>query len=146
MQNDPRCQRLGAVSRSDHPHHGPALTWLDAALDDCEIRSRIGNFSDGCGRVSAFGYPPQGVCSADAARRGAGIPACHTEFPRSGDASIGRRMATSRRLCEHHRLTANDIPDAWIAAAVMSHHDHLVSFGKGFRRFLKANEFTLLQP
>ena len=27
---------LVAASRSDHPHHGPALTWLDAALDDCE--------------------------------------------------------------------------------------------------------------
>lgn len=27
---------LVAVSRSDHPHHGPALTWLDAALDECE--------------------------------------------------------------------------------------------------------------
>ena len=49
-------------------------------------------------------------------------------------------------LCEHHRLTGNDIPDAWIAAAVLAHHDHLVSFDKGFRRFLKANEFTLLQP
>ena len=40
----------------------------------------------------------------------------------------------------------NDIPDAWIAAAVLAHHDHLVSFDKGFRRFLKTNEFTLLKP
>jgi predicted nucleic acid-binding protein len=50
------------------------------------------------------------------------------------------------RLCEHHRPTGNDIPDAWIAAAVPAHHDHLVSFDKAFRRFLKANEVPLLQP
>jgi TIR domain len=36
---------LVAASRSDHPHHGPALTWLDAALDDCEK-----------GRAAAFTY------------------------------------------------------------------------------------------
>ena len=27
---------LVAGSRLDHPHHGPALAWLDGALKDCE--------------------------------------------------------------------------------------------------------------
>ncbi|MGH8654301.1 MAG: PIN domain-containing protein [Gammaproteobacteria bacterium] len=63
------------------------------------------------------------------------------EMPR-----LGGEWPVCERLCEHHRLTGNDIPDAWIAAAVLAHHDHLVSFDKEFRRFLKAKEFTLLQP
>ena len=29
---------LVAASRLDHPHHGPALAWLDAALEGCEKR------------------------------------------------------------------------------------------------------------
>jgi uncharacterized protein len=63
------------------------------------------------------------------------------EMPR-----LGSEWPVFERLCEHHRPIANDIPDAWIAAAVPAHHDHLVSFDKAFRRFLKANELPLLQP
>lgn len=45
-----------------------------------------------------------------------------------------------------YNLSGNDIPDAWIAAAVLAHRDHLASFDKGFRRLLNPEQFTLLQP
>ncbi|MDQ3772968.1 MAG: hypothetical protein M3461_00525 [Pseudomonadota bacterium] len=59
---------------------------------------------------------------------------------------LGTEWPVFEHLCEQHRLICNDIPNAWIAGAVLTHHDHLVSFDTGFRRFLKTNEFTLLKP
>jgi uncharacterized protein len=38
---------LVAASRSDHPHHGPALTWLDAARPSGELRQGIPPFPNG---------------------------------------------------------------------------------------------------
>ena len=137
---------LVAASRSDHPHHGPALTWLDAALDDCEKGRALAIFPMvAAGFLRLVTHPKVFVqpTPADAALAflRAILNSPGVEMPR-----LGGEWPLLERLCEHYRLTANDIPDAWISAAVMSHHDHLVSFDKGFRRFLKANEFTLLQP
>ncbi len=64
---------LVAASRQDHPHHGPALRWLETA--------------------------------------------------RAGNA----------------------IPDAWIAAAALSHYVQLVSFDKGLHRLMKDGRFLLLK-
>ncbi len=88
---------LVAGSRLDHPHHGPALVWLDAALKDCEQ-----------GRPLAI-YPMV--------------------------------AAGFLRLVTHPKVFVRPTP----YDAVLAHHDHLVSFDKGFRRFLKSNEFTVLR-
>jgi uncharacterized protein len=47
-------------------------------------------------------------------------------------------------LCSENDLAGNDIPDAWIAAAVRTRHEHLVTFDRGFRRFLKPGALTVL--
>jgi predicted nucleic acid-binding protein len=109
-------------------------------------RPSLGDLPHRCGRVSASGHAPEGVCSADATRRRARISARRAEFPRSGDASWDANGHCSNACASTNRLTVNDIPDAWIAAAVLAQHDDLASFDKGFRRFLKPKEFTLLQP
>lgn len=57
---------------------------------------------------------------------------------------LGAEWALFERLCERHALTGNDIPSAWIAAAAQSHHVHLVTFDKGFRRLVKASQLTVL--
>ena len=41
-------------------------------------------------------------------------------------------------------LRGNGIPDAWIASAVETVSEHLVSFDRDFRRLLPAHSFTLL--
>jgi toxin-antitoxin system PIN domain toxin len=130
---------LVAASRSDHPHHGPALAWLDTALEDCEKGRPLAIYPMvGVGFLRLVTHPKVFVqpTPADAALNSPGV-----DMPR-----LGGEWPLLERLCEHHRLTANDVPDAWIAAAVLTHHDHLVSFDKGFRRFLKTNELTVLQP
>jgi predicted nucleic acid-binding protein len=110
---------LVAVSRSDHPHHGPALTWLDAALDDCEKGRALAIFPMVAARfLRLVTYPKVFVqpTPADAALAflRAVLNSPGVEMPR-----LGGEWPLLERLCKHHRLTAK---------AVMSHHDHLVSF------------------
>ena len=40
----------------------------------------------------------------------------------------------------------NDVPDAWLAAAVTHQGEHLVSFDRDFRKLLGRGQFTLLSP
>ncbi|MGH8645920.1 MAG: TA system VapC family ribonuclease toxin [Gammaproteobacteria bacterium] len=137
---------LVAGSRADHPYHGAALAWLDAALEHCEKGRPLAIYPMvAAGFLRLVTHPKVFVQptphDAALAFLRAVLNSPGVEMPR-----LGSEWPVFERLYEHHRLTGNDIPDAWIAAAVLAHHDHLVSFDKGFRRFLKTNEFTLLRP
>ena len=50
-----------------------------------------------------------------------------------------------RRLILQHDLAANDVPDAWIAAAVQTLGSRLVTFDRGFERWLGRSELTVLR-
>jgi uncharacterized protein len=56
----------------------------------------------------------------------------------------GREWPGLKQLSIDHALAANDIPDAWIAAAVRTAGSHLVTFDRGFRRLLGRAELTIL--
>ncbi|MDT8410795.1 MAG: hypothetical protein RQ741_14460 [Wenzhouxiangellaceae bacterium] len=43
-------------------------------------------------------------------------------------------------------LTGNRIPDAWIAAVVIVHGGHLVTFDRGFGGMLGTRSLTVLRP
>jgi predicted nucleic acid-binding protein len=49
-----------------------------------------------------------------------------------------------RRLCLENKLSANALPDAWLAAAVLQMDDHLVTFDAGFKHLLPARALTVL--
>ncbi|MEO5880906.1 MAG: PIN domain-containing protein, partial [Caldimonas sp.] len=57
---------------------------------------------------------------------------------------LGAEWKRFRQLCLDKDLSANDVPDAWLAAAVAQRGEHLVSFDRGFRRLLGRAQFTLL--
>lgn len=59
---------------------------------------------------------------------------------------LGREWPTLRQLSRDHDLAANDITDAWIAAAVRTLGSHLVTFDRGFTRLLGRTELTVLSP
>ena len=59
---------------------------------------------------------------------------------------MGREWPTLKQLAREHDLAANDLTDAWIAAAVRTLGSHLVTFDLGFKRLLIRNELTLLEP
>ena len=49
-----------------------------------------------------------------------------------------------RQLCLDKNLAANDIPDAWLAAAVVELGEHLVTFDTDFKKLLKQTQVTIL--
>ena len=51
-----------------------------------------------------------------------------------------------RQLCIEKNLGANDIPDAWLAAAVIQFGEHLVTFDVDFKNLLRGSQVTVLIP
>ena len=137
---------LVAASRADHPHHAVARAWLDEAID----ASAAG---------AAFALMPMVlasflrlVTSAKIFRQATPIedavafvdallasPGVHL-------APLGPEWPKLRRLCLEKQLGGNDVPDAWLAAAVAHLGEHLVSFDRDFRKLLARSQFTLLAP
>ena len=61
-------------------------------------------------------------------------------------ASLGPEWPKLRQLCLDKQLGGNDVPDAWLSAAVVRTGEHLVSFDQDFRKLLARGQFTLLAP
>lgn len=59
-------------------------------------------------------------------------------------ASLAPEWSKLRQLCLDKQLGGNEMPDAWLSAAVAHMGEHLVSFDRGFRKLLARRQFTLL--
>lgn len=59
-------------------------------------------------------------------------------------APLGPEWSTLRWLCLDKQLTGNDLPDAWLSAAMTHRGEHLVTFDRAFRKLLTWSQFTLL--
>ncbi len=137
---------LLAASRTDHPHHTVALDWLNRALAACEAGESLeilpmvaAGFLRLATHPRVFKLPmPIGdaVGFIDTLLASPGI-----QMP-----EIGREWPTLKQLAREHDLLANDLTDAWIAAAVRTLGSHLVTFDRGFKRLLSRNELTVLEP
>ena len=57
---------------------------------------------------------------------------------------LGAEWPIMRQLCVEKNLTANNIPDAWLAAAVIQLGEHLVTFDTDFKKLLKRPQVTVL--
>lgn len=135
---------LVAASRSDHPHHAAARAWLEQALVDA-------------GRGSALKLQPMVIASflrlvthpkifvqptpMSAALRfvEALLASPGVERP-----ELGAEWPVLRTLCGGKAIAANDVPDAWLAAAAIHQGEHVVSFDADFKRLLPRAQFTLL--
>jgi toxin-antitoxin system PIN domain toxin len=136
---------LLAASRTDHPHHKPALEWLTGAIAGCESGGSIELLPmvvTGFLRLATnrkIFVEPMPIDAAidfvDSLLAIGGI-----DMP-----ELGREWPTLRQLSREHKLAANDITDAWIAAAVRTLGGHLVTFDRGFTRLLGRTELTLLK-
>lgn len=136
---------LVAASRQDHPHHAPALVWLQEALaNSAEGRSLAILPMVASGFLRLVTHPKVFVepTPVDAA-----LLFLRTLLDSPGVIllSLGNEWPEFERLCAQLSLTGNSIPDAWIAAAAQNHHLHLVTFDKGFRKLLKASTVTVLK-
>lgn len=137
---------LVAASRSDHPHHAMARTWLEqtaggAATGDTLtlMPMVVASFLRLVTSPKIFLDPTpidDAVAFVDALLgvRGVHVAALGPEWPRL------------RQLCLDKQLTGNSLPDAWLAAATIHLNEHLVSFDRDFKKLVGRSQFTLLEP
>jgi toxin-antitoxin system PIN domain toxin len=135
---------LVAASRSDHPHHGSARTWLEQAIANASQGTPLklqpmvlASFLRLVTHPEIFIHPTP---TAEALRFvDALLTAPGVEQP-----ALGAEWPVLNKLCADKALAANDVPDAWLAAAVIYQGEHLVSFDADFKRLLSRAQFTRL--
>jgi toxin-antitoxin system PIN domain toxin len=137
---------LIAASRSDHPHHKTAYTCLDEAIAACSHGASlklmpmvVAGFLRLVTSSRIFVHPTpvedaMGFLDALIAVPGIEMPSLGSEWP------------ILRQLCMERKLTANAIPDAWLAAAVIHLGEHLVTFDADFKKLLRRAQVTVLIP
>ncbi len=135
---------LVAASRSDHPHHAVALEWIAKALVEASRGTAlklqpmvIARFLRLVTHPRIFIHPTP---MTDALR----FVEALLSSPGVEQPALGAEWATLHALCTDKVLVANDVPDAWLAAAVIQQGDHLVSFDANFKRLLSRSRFTRL--
>lgn len=135
---------LVAASRTDHPHWTIARDWLEHALVDSSAGRAltlqpmvIASFLRLVTNAKIFVNPTpiaSGLAFIEAILGAPGVSL----------ALLGGEWSLLRGLCCDNSLAANDIPDAWLAAAVMHQGEHLVTFDSDFKRLLTRSQFTRL--
>ena len=135
---------LIAASRTDHPHHKTAYAWLAEAIAACEVGASLklmpmvaASFLRLVTNSRIFVHPTpieDAMAFLDALLAAPGI-----EMPAGGEWPI------LRQLCVAKKLTANDIPDAWLAASVIQHSEHLITFDADFKKLLRPAQVTVLR-
>jgi toxin-antitoxin system PIN domain toxin len=136
---------LVAASRSDHPHHQVARSWLEQAASAAAAGSTlilmptvVAGFLRLVSSPKIFREPTpvaEAVAFVDAllAAQGVSLAQLGSEWPRL------------RQLCVDRQLKGNAVPDAWLAAATLHLGEHLVTFDRDFRKLIGRSQLTLLQ-
>ena len=137
---------LIAASRSDHPHHKIAYSVLTEAVAACANGATlrlmpmvVASFLRLVTNPKIFVQPTPvedatRFVDALVAVPGVEMPSLSAEWP------------IFRQLCLEKQLAANDIPDAWLAAAVIQLGEHLVTFDADFKKLLRRTLVTILGP
>jgi len=134
---------LVAASRIDHPHHQAARSWLEAAISKAQSTPLtlqpmvIASFLRLVTHPKIFVNPTP---MTDALK----FMEALLQTPGVEQATLGSEYSELARLCLEKSLSANDIPDAWLAAAAIDQGEHVVSFDSDFRRLLPKDQFTRL--
>lgn len=137
---------LLAASRTDHPHFATASRWLSDAAAAAGAGSSlivlpmvIASFLRLATHPRIFREPTPTAAAVAFVDALLGTPGVEV-------AELGREWPALRRLVQENALSANDVQDAWIAAAVQSLGERLVTFDRGFQRWLGRSELLLLHP
>jgi uncharacterized protein len=135
---------LLAASRDDHPHHRVALDWLEQAIAQSASGGRFtlipvvtASYLRLATSPRIFAAPtpiPDAIAFVDAL----------VGAPGATMAMLGAEWPVLRQLCLDKKLRGNDLPDAWLAAAVVQLGEHLATFDADFKKLLRRNQLTLL--
>jgi len=136
---------LVAASRSDHPHHAVARTWLEGALAAAESGAAFTLMPMVVASVLRLVTSPKVFVQPTPIADAVDFIDAILAMPGVRLAPLGPEWSKLRQLCIDKRLGGNDLPDAWLAAAVEHLGEHLVSFDRDFKKLLGRARFTLLQ-
>ena len=135
---------LVAAARSDHPHHGIARGWVERTFAETGFGVTftlmpmvVASFLRLVTSSKIFQQPTRiedAMAFVDALLSLPGVEL----------ADLGAEWKRFRQLCLDKRLSGNELPDAWLAAAVAQRGEHLVSFDRDFRKLLGRSQLTLL--
>lgn len=134
---------LVAASRSDHPHHTPALAWLTECLqpqgsDNLVLLPMVTvGFLRIVTHSKIFPVPTPFETAV------AFVDSLFSRGART--VSVGPEWENLVRLCREKGMVGGEITDAWIATAVLFHSEHLATFDRGFRRLLPDERVTILE-
>jgi hypothetical protein len=137
---------LVAASRADHPHHAVARDWLEAACGASGAGAAFTLMPMVLASFLRLVTSPKIFRQATPVEDAVAFVDALLASPGVRLAALGPEWPKLRQLCLDNRLGGNDVPDAWLAAAVAHMGEHLVSFDRGFRRLLGRGQFTLLVP
>lgn len=140
---------LVAASRRDHIYHAPAIEWLERALEFCAGEASAGDRPLAILPMVASGFlrlatHPKVFVEPTPLKAAQAFLRAVLDTPGVTMPALGEEWPMFEKLCTQHKLNGNAIPDAWIAAAALSHHLHLVTFDKDFRRLMKPSMVTVL--
>lgn len=137
---------LVAASRTDHPHHAVARAWLEKASGASQAGPAVTLMPMVMARFLRLVTSPKVFQLATPIEEAVAFVDALVASPGVQLASLGPEWSKLRQLCLDKKLGGNDLPDAWLAAAVVQMGEHLVSFDRDFRKLLTRSQFTLLVP
>lgn len=137
---------LVAASRSDHPHHTVALRRLEAAIGAPAAGGTLTLMPMVLASFLRLVTSPRIFLQATPIDDAIAFVDALIASPGVRLAPLGTEWSTLRQLCLDKQPGGNDLPDAWLSAAVVHLGEHLVSFDRDFRKLLKRSQFTLLSP
>jgi toxin-antitoxin system PIN domain toxin len=137
---------LVAASRTDHPHHAMARVWLEQTVGAADNDAALTLMPMVLASFLRLVTSPKIFQLATPIEDAVAFVDALLNSPGVRLAPLGPEWPKLRQLCLDKQLAGNDLPDAWLAAAVAHLGEHLVSFDRDFRKLLARGQFTLLEP
>lgn len=137
---------LVAASRIDHPHHAVARAWLEEAIGASGTGAALTLMPMVLASFLRLVTSPKIFHLATPIEDAVAFIDALMASPGVQLAPLGPEWVKLRQLCLDKQLRGNDLPDAWLSAAVVHFGEHLVSFDRDFRKLLARSQFTLLAP
>jgi toxin-antitoxin system PIN domain toxin len=137
---------LLAAARADHPHHAPARAWLESALANAAGGEPFTLQPMVAASFLRLVTHPRVFVDPTSSEAALGFVEALLAAPGVVRPPVGEEWPILRRLVAEKGLVANDLPDAWLAAAVLHQGEHLATFDRDFRRLLPRGRFTRLRP
>ena len=135
---------LVAASRTDHPQHRAATAWIKTALKECASGATFLLLPMVVASCLRLVTNPKIFPDATPIEDAIGFIDSLMALPEVEMPALGAEWPLLRQACLDKKLSANALPDAWLAAAVVQLGDHLVTFDAGFKNLLRHGQYTLL--